>query len=139
MQLFDQNPNDNRFSGQRLLLRHRRYWGIDRFTSFFLQIEGLPFADQLSYKPRLAYTDAVNGALIANDHFVYGMAGISLKSDQRGGGGNTKVCRPFVGWRAGGTSPREGAGGRRSPGGPDPRPWWFRSSRRSRPCRSVAP
>jgi hypothetical protein len=45
-----------------------------------LQIEGLPFADQLSYKPRIAFMDAYNGALIAkNDHFVYGMAGISLK------------------------------------------------------------
>ena len=53
---------------------------IDRFTSFFFQLEGLPFADQLSYKPRLAYMDAYNGALIAkNDHFVYGMAGITLK------------------------------------------------------------
>ena len=53
---------------------------IDRFTSFFLQVEGLPFADQLSYKPRLAFMDAYNGALIAkNDHFVYGMTGITLK------------------------------------------------------------
>ena len=33
--------------------------------------------DQLSYKPRLAFRDAYNGALIGkNDHFVYGMAGI---------------------------------------------------------------
>jgi hypothetical protein len=80
MQLFDQDPNSNRFTGQRLYFGIGVTAAIDRFTSFFLQIEGLPFADQLSYKPRLAYTDAVNGALIAkNDHFVYGMAGISLK------------------------------------------------------------
>jgi len=79
-QLFDSNPNDNRFTGQRLYFGIGFTAAIDRFPSFFLQIEGLPFADQLSYKPRLAYTDAVNGALIAkNDHFVYGMAGISLK------------------------------------------------------------
>jgi len=79
-QLFDQDPNSNRFTGQRLYFGIGFTAAIDRFTSFFLQIEGLPFADQLSYKPRLAYTDAVNGALIAkNDHFVYGMAGISLK------------------------------------------------------------
>ena len=80
MQLFDKDPNSNRFSGQRLYFGIGITAAIDRFTSFFLQIEGLPFADQLSYKPRLAFMDAYNGALIAkNDHFVYGMAGISLK------------------------------------------------------------
>jgi hypothetical protein len=80
MQLFDQDPNNNRFSGQRLYFGIGITAAIDRFTSFFLQVEGLPFADQLSYKPRLAFMDAYNGALIAkNDHFVYGMAGISLK------------------------------------------------------------
>jgi len=74
------DPNNNRFSGQRLYFGIGLTAAIDRFTSFFLQIEGLPFADQLSYKPRLAFMDAYNGALIAkNDHFVYGMAGISLK------------------------------------------------------------
>jgi hypothetical protein len=80
MQLFDENPNENRFGGQRLYFGIGITAAIDRFTSFFFQIEGLPFADQLSYKPRLAFMDAYNGALIAkNDHFVYGMAGISLK------------------------------------------------------------
>jgi hypothetical protein len=80
MQLFDADPNSNRFSGQRLYFGIGLTAAIDRFTSFFIQIEGLPFADQLSYKPRLAFMDAYNGALIAkNDHFVYGMAGISLK------------------------------------------------------------
>ena len=70
-------PNGNRFSGQRLYFGIGVTAAIDRFTSFFFQIEGLPFADQLSYKPRLAFMDAYNGALIAkNDHFVYGMAGI---------------------------------------------------------------
>jgi hypothetical protein len=79
-QLFDKNPNENRFGGQRIYFGIGVTAAIDRFTSFFLQIEGLPFADQLSYKPRLAFMDAYNGALIAkNDHFVYGMAGISLK------------------------------------------------------------
>jgi len=78
--LFDKDPNNNRFSGQRLYFGIGITAAIDRFTSFFLQIEGLPFADQLSYKPRIAFMDAYNGALIAkNDHFVYGMAGISLK------------------------------------------------------------
>ena len=73
-------PNSNRFTGQRLYFGIGVTAAIDRFTSFFFQIEGLPFADQLSYKPRLAFMDAYNGALIAkNDHFVYGMAGISLK------------------------------------------------------------
>jgi hypothetical protein len=81
MALFgDTDPNSNRFSGQRLYFGLGVTAAIDRFTSFFFQIEGLPFADQLSYKPRLAFMDAYNGALIAkNDHFVYGMAGISLK------------------------------------------------------------
>jgi hypothetical protein len=74
------DPNNNRFSGQRLYFGIGFTAAIDRFTSFFFQIEGLPFADQLSYKPRLAFMDAYNGALIAkNDHFVYGMAGITLK------------------------------------------------------------
>jgi hypothetical protein len=80
MQLFDADPNTNRFSGQRLYFGIGVTAAIDRFMSFFFQLEGLPFADQLSYKPRLAFMDAYNGALIAkNDHFVYGMAGISLK------------------------------------------------------------
>jgi hypothetical protein len=72
--------NGARFSGQRLYFGIGVTAAIDRFTSFFLQIEGLPFADYLSYKPRYAFMDAYNGALIAkNDHFVYGLAGISLK------------------------------------------------------------
>jgi hypothetical protein len=76
----NEDPKTNRFSGQRLYFGLGITAAIDRFTSFFFQIEGLPFADQLSYKPRLAFMDAYNGALIAkNDHFVYGMAGISLK------------------------------------------------------------
>src|SRR6476659_8754329 len=76
----DVDPNNNRFTGQRLYFGIGVTAAIDRFTSFFFQLEGLPFADQLSYKPRLAYMDAYNGALIAkNDHFVYGMAGITLK------------------------------------------------------------
>jgi hypothetical protein len=76
-----QDPsNGARFSGQRLYFGIGFTAAIDRLTSFFFQIEGLPFADQLSYKPRLAFMDAYNGALIAkNDHFVYGMAGITLK------------------------------------------------------------
>jgi len=82
MGLFDgQDPsNGARFSGQRLYFGIGVTAAIDRLTSFFFQLEGLPFADQLSYKPRFAFMDAYNGALIAkNDHFVYGMAGISLK------------------------------------------------------------
>jgi len=82
MGMFDgQDPsNGARFSGQRLYFGIGVTAAIDRLTSFFFQLEGLPFADQLSYKPRFAFMDAYNGALIAkNDHFVYGMAGISLK------------------------------------------------------------
>jgi hypothetical protein len=76
----NEDPNNTRFTGQRLYFGIGVTAAIDRFTSFFFQLEGLPFADQLSYKPRLAFMDAYNGALIAkNDHFVYGMAGISLK------------------------------------------------------------
>jgi hypothetical protein len=76
----DDPSNGARFSGQRLYFGIGVTAAIDRFTSFFLQIEGLPFADYLSYKPRYAFMDAYNGALIAkNDHFVYGLAGISLK------------------------------------------------------------
>jgi len=82
MELFgNEDPaNGARFGGQRLYFGIGFTAAIDRFTSFFFQLEGLPFADQLSYKPRQAFMDAYNGALIAkNDHFVYGMAGITLK------------------------------------------------------------
>jgi hypothetical protein len=78
--MFDKDPKNNRFSGQRLYFGIGFTAAIDRFTSFFLQIEFLPFPDQLSSKPRIAFMDAYNGALIAkNDHFVYGMAGLTLK------------------------------------------------------------
>ena len=49
--------------------------GID-----FFQLEFLPFPDRFSYDQRQAFSGRYNSALFAdNDHFLYGMAGISLK------------------------------------------------------------
>jgi hypothetical protein len=79
-QLFTQDPNGNRFSGTRLYFGLGFTAAIDRFMSVFFQMEGLPFADELNYEPRLAYMEAYNSALIADkDHFVYGMGGVTLK------------------------------------------------------------
>ena len=53
---------------------------IDRFLSFFFQLEFLPFPDRFSYEQRMAFAGKYNSALFAdNDHFLYGMAGITLK------------------------------------------------------------
>ncbi len=61
--LFDKDPNTNRFGGSRLYFGFAATAAIDRFTSVFLQIEFLPFPDQLSIKARSAFTDTYNGAL----------------------------------------------------------------------------
>jgi hypothetical protein len=74
------DPNTNRYSGTRLYFGIGFSAAIDRFTSIFFQLEGLPFADELNYEPRQAFEEPYNGALIADkDHFVYGMGGITLK------------------------------------------------------------
>ena len=74
------DPNTNRYSGTRLYFGIGFSAAIDRFTSIFFQLEGLPFADELNYEPRQAFMEPYNGALIADkDHFVYGMGGITLK------------------------------------------------------------
>ncbi len=73
------DPTQTRFSGKRLYFGLEIAAAIDRFTSVFFQLEGLPFADQLSYKPREAFQDRYNSALFTKDHFIYGMGGFSLK------------------------------------------------------------
>ena len=77
--LFDKDPNSNRFGGTRLYFGFEAVAALDRFTSVFLKIEFLPFPDQLSFKPRLAFEDAYDTALFKTDPFVYGMGGFSLK------------------------------------------------------------
>jgi hypothetical protein len=81
MQLFDRSPaNGERFGGQRLYFGLGVTAAIDRFMSFFFQLEFLPFPDRFSYNQRPAFAGKYNSALFAdNDHFLYGMAGISLK------------------------------------------------------------
>lgn len=78
--LFDKDPNTNRFSDSRIYAGLGATAAMDKFTSFFFQLEFLPFPDQFNYQQRLAFTGAVNNALLATkDHFVYGMGGVSLK------------------------------------------------------------
>jgi hypothetical protein len=81
MQLFNRSPaNAERFGGHRLYFGIGVTAAIDRFMSFFFQLEFLPFPDRFSYEQRMAFSGRYNGALFAdNDHFAYGMAGISLK------------------------------------------------------------
>ena len=49
-------------------------WGLktvaalDRFTSVFLKIEFLPFADQFSFKPRMGFQDAVQQLALRQGH-----------------------------------------------------------------------
>jgi len=81
MQLFDRSPaNAERFGGGRLYFGLGITAAIDRFMSFFFQLEFLPFPDRFSYEQRPAFAGKYNSALLAdNDHFLYGMAGITLK------------------------------------------------------------
>ena len=81
MQLFDRSPaNAERFGGGRLYFGLGITAAIDRFMSFFFQLEFLPFPDRFSYEQRPAFAGRYNSALLAdNDHFLYGMAGLSLK------------------------------------------------------------
>jgi hypothetical protein len=73
------NPNSNRFSGSRLYAGIAAVAAIDRYMSLFLQIEFLPFPSQFSYESRKAFKDAYNPALLQDDPFVYGTAGLELK------------------------------------------------------------
>jgi hypothetical protein len=72
--------SSQRFGGSRIYAGIGATAAMDRFTSFFFQLEFLPFPDQFNYTERLAFEGKVNNALVAEkDHFVYGMAGVSLK------------------------------------------------------------
>jgi hypothetical protein len=78
--LFPNDPNTHRYSGSRLYAGIGATAAMDRFTSFFIQIEFLPFPDQFNYDQRLAFEGKVNNALLFDrDPFVYGMAGVTLK------------------------------------------------------------
>jgi hypothetical protein len=77
--LFDKDPNNNRFGGTRLYFGIGATAALDRFTSVFLQIEFIPFPDQLSPNPRMAFEDKYNSAMFTRDTFLYGQAGVSLK------------------------------------------------------------
>jgi PEGA domain len=65
---------------------HRLYTGLaataafDRMTSFFFEIEFLPFTDIYGFTPRKAYEGSYNQDLIGTaDHGVYFQGGVSLK------------------------------------------------------------
>ncbi|HXJ21855.1 MAG TPA: PEGA domain-containing protein [Polyangia bacterium] len=65
---------------------HRFYTGIaasasfDRLTSFFFEIEFLPFTDIYGFTPRKAYEGTYNQDLIGTtDHGIYFQAGLTLK------------------------------------------------------------
>jgi hypothetical protein len=78
--LFPSDPNNTGFSDSRIYAGLGGTAVMDKFTSFFFQIEFLPFPDQFNYKPRLAYEGTINNALLGSkDHFVYGTAGVTLK------------------------------------------------------------
>jgi hypothetical protein len=77
--MFEKNPNTSRFGGERIYLGIGATAAIDRYTSLFLQLEFIPFPDQLSPEPRKAFQDKYNSALFEKDTFVYGTAGVSLK------------------------------------------------------------
>ena len=73
------DPNTNRFSGKRVYLGIGASAAIDRYTSFFLQLEFLPAPDTLSPSPRPAFEGAVDGTMLSKDTFIYGLVGFSLK------------------------------------------------------------
>ncbi len=77
-EVFGDNPA-HYFYGDRFYMGFETVAALDRFTSVFLKIEFLPFADQFSFKPRMAFEDAYDSSLSDKDPFVYGMAGIELK------------------------------------------------------------
>jgi hypothetical protein len=67
-------------------LGHRFYTGLaasasfDRLTSFFFEIEFLPFTDIYGFTPRKAYEGTYNQDLVGTaDHAVYFQGGITLK------------------------------------------------------------
>jgi hypothetical protein len=77
--IFDKDPNTNRFSGTRLYLGIGANAALDRMTSLFIQFEVIPFPDQLSPSPRMAFQDQYNSAMPKKDPFIYGQGGVSLK------------------------------------------------------------
>jgi hypothetical protein len=77
--LFDKDPNSNRFSGNRVYLGVGATASLDRYTSLFLQLEFLPAPDTFSYDIRPAFDSRYNGAMLGHDPFYYGQVGISLK------------------------------------------------------------
>jgi hypothetical protein len=77
--LFDRDPNNNRFGGHRFYFGFGAAAALDRYTSVFLQVELIPFPDELSPAPRMAYEDAYNSLMPNKDPFYYGLAGFSLK------------------------------------------------------------
>jgi hypothetical protein len=65
---------------------HRFYTGLaasaafDRMTSFFFEIEFLPFTDIYGFTPRKMYEGSYNQDLIGTtDHGIYFQGGITLK------------------------------------------------------------
>jgi PEGA domain len=77
--MFPKDPKSSRFGGNRLYFGIGAAAALDRYTSVFLQLEFLPFPDQLSPTQRPAFQDRYNSAMLTNDTFIYGTAGVSLK------------------------------------------------------------
>jgi hypothetical protein len=77
--LFNKDPNTNRFGDNRVYLGIGATAALDRYTSLFLQLEFLPAPDQFSYDIRPAFDSRYNGAMLGKDPFYYGQVGISLK------------------------------------------------------------
>jgi hypothetical protein len=79
LDLFNKDPNTNRFGGNRLYLGIGATASLDRYTSVFLQLEILPAPDTFSYETRQAFDHRYNGAMLGKDPMFYGTAGLSLK------------------------------------------------------------
>ncbi|HEY2731164.1 MAG TPA: PEGA domain-containing protein [Polyangia bacterium] len=77
--LFDKDPNNNRFGGNRFYLGIGATAALDRYTSLFLQLELIPAPDTFSPEPRKSFDSRYNGAMLGKDPFIYGAAGVSLK------------------------------------------------------------
>jgi hypothetical protein len=77
--LFEKDPNNNRFGGNRVYLGIGATAALDRYTSLFLQLEFLPAPDTFSYDIRKQFDSRYNGAMLGHDPFYYGSIGVSLK------------------------------------------------------------
>jgi len=74
------NPAGQRFSGSRLYAGLAATFAVDRLISVFLKLDFLPGAGILTFpKPRMAYEDKFNSAILEHDPLYYGTAGVSLK------------------------------------------------------------